>query len=298
MSQTAPSPADDVMITERDMLGALEVLSTSSSEPDALIVLTDEEIMGLDSASALTLLGSPYLDQETVDAEASAAAAVRSLAARRLVRTDRDDRENEGEPVSGTGDPAARPVQLDRRLAGVVALRRIPEGMVTVQRTLSGGTTTLAHYLFPDGGVLEEYITVDGFHHMSVPTLDAVPERIRRFVDPFGAAGEDGEPEIVAADDVEQTFDAADTRSLSVITGVTDGAGHRATVVATSDRVRVVDDGRLDDGDQPPAEVQISDMSSEGILRVVQTLIPTASEGPAADDSAPESSGYPAAPGS
>lgn len=286
MTDTASSPATDVTITERDMLGAMEVLSTSDPDPGMLLVLTDEEIMALDGASALEILGSPYLSQQIVDAESSAAAALRSLSARGMVRPGTEDRENDGEVVSGDGDPEQRPVQLDRRLAGVVTLRRIPEAMVTTARTLSGGSTTLAHYLFPESGVLEEFITIDGFHHFSVPDLGSVPERIRRFVDPFGAADRDGEPETVTAQAAGDSFDAADTRSLSVITGVTDDAGRQATVFATSERVRVLDNGPLGRTPDPSEELQISDVSPATLLDVIDVLIPRPEAEPAPDQNA------------
>lgn len=277
-AQTPPSAPSisEPSITERDMLGAMEVLATTEPEPDVFLTLTDEEIMGLDGASALEILGSPYLSQDMVDEASSAAAALRSLTARGLVRPGTESVEDEGKIVSGPADGERRPVQLDRRLAGVIALRRIPEAMVTTTRTLNGGSTTLAHYLFPRSGILEEFISVDGFHHFSVPDLGSVPRRIRKFVDPFEAADQDGEPETTTRAQAGSTFDVADTRSLSVLTAVTDGAGRQATIVATSDRVRVLDDGPL--GEEPTAddELQISDVSAETLLSVIDVMIPRA----------------------
>lgn len=280
MSETAPSPTEPT-ITERDMLGAMEVLSGTAPEPEPLIVLTDEEIMALDGLSALEILGSPHLSQGAVDAEASAAAALRSLVARGMVRTgsaERDERENEGEAVSGDADPSQRPVQLDRRLAGVVTLRRIPEAMVISERTLEGGTTTLAHYFFPRSGVLEEYITVDGFHHFSVPHLDAVAARIQRFVDPFEVADADGEPQSMALQEAASSFDVDDTRSLTVLTAVADEGGRRATIAATSDQVQVLDNGALDRDPSPTEPVQISAVSPETLLAVIDTMLPRAED--------------------
>ena len=49
MSETAP-PTTEPTLTERDMLGAMEVLTTTSDEAAVLVVLTDEEIMALDGA--------------------------------------------------------------------------------------------------------------------------------------------------------------------------------------------------------------------------------------------------------
>lgn len=274
MSEPTRSPVPGPTITQRDMLGAMEVLATTEPEPDVFLILTDEEIMGVDGASALELLGSPYLSQDRVERTSAAASALRSLTARGMVRPGGESTEDEGDLVSGTGDPAQRTLQLDRRLAGVVTLRRIPDAMVTTVRTLNGGSTTLAHYLFPSGGVLEEYISLDGFHHFSVPDLGSVPGRIRTFVDPFDAAGEAGEPETVTAARAAETFDVADTRSLSVVTAVAEGEGRQATVVATSGRVRVLDNGPLGEETSPTAALQISDVSSKSLLQVIDVLIP------------------------
>lgn len=275
MSETAPSPMEPT-ITERDMLGAMEVLAGTAAEPEPLIVLTDEEIMALDGLSALEILGSPYLSQDAVDAETSAASALRSLVARGMVRTGSAQREEEGEAVSGGADPSQRPVQLDRRLAGVVTLRRIPEAMVTSERTLEGGTTTLAHYFFPRSGVLEEYITVDGFHHFSVPHLDAVAARIQRFADPFEVADSDGEPQSMALQEAVASFDVDDTRALTVLTAVADEGGRRATIAATSAQVQVLDNGALDSEPSPTRAVQISAVSPETLLAVIDTMLPRA----------------------
>lgn len=275
MSETAPPPMEPT-ITERDMLGAMEVLAGTAAEPEPLIVLTDEEIMALDGLSALEILGSPYLSQDAVDAETSAASALRSLVARGMVRTGSAQREEEGEAVSGGADPSQRPVQLDRRLAGVVTLRRIPEAMVTSERTLEGGTTTLAHYFFPRSGVLEEYITVDGFHHFSVPHLDAVAARIQRFADPFEVADADGEPQSMALQEAVASFDVDDTRALTVLTAVADEGGRRATIAATSAQVQVLDNGALDSEPSPTRAVQISAVSPETLLAVIDTMLPRA----------------------
>lgn len=279
MSETTQSPSAEPTITERDMLGAMEVLATTEPAPSVLMILTDEEIMGLDGASALELLGSPYLDQDIVDRTSSSAAALRSLTARGLVRPGGESVEDEGELVSGPEGSVQRAMQLDRQLAGVVTLRRIPDAMVTTSRTLNGGSTTLAHYLFPRGGVLEEFVSIDGFHHFSVPELETVPDRIRRFVDPFEAAGEDGEPETVTTAEVARSVDMDDARSLSVLTAVAEGAGRQATVVATSDRVRVLDNGPLGEETSPHEERQIADVSPQTLLEVIGVMIPRGAEG-------------------
>lgn len=270
---TSTARADDIQVTERDMLGALELLATASPDPDELLVLTDEELQGLAGPAALELLGGPYLAQDGIHAESSSAAAVRSLAARRLVTVSPEGREDEGEVVVGDGDPRERAVQLDRRLAGAITLRRIPEAMVTVSRTLAGGTTVLGLYLFPGGGVLEEYVTIDGFHHLSLPTLDAVPERLAIFVDPFESAREDGAVETVTPEGPIEDYRVEGTRSLAVLTSVTEGAGRQATFFGTEDRLRVLDNGTIEDDDAERPR-QISDVSAATLRAILEDLVP------------------------
>src|SRR5699024_12021261 len=64
-------------------------------------------------------------------------------------------------------------------------------------------------------------------------------------------------------DEVARSDDMDDTRSLSVLTAVADGDGRQATVVATSERVRVLDNGPLGVKVSPSDERQIADVSSQ-----------------------------------
>ncbi len=293
MSDSGPSESDidpselAFPITERDMLGAMEVLSTAAEDTDVLMILTDEELAGIDGPSANAVLGDPFLSRSGVDRTSSCAAAVRSLAARRLARPrgeDEETEEPEGDIITGAGE--LRPLQLDRSLAGVLTLRRIPEALVIVQRTLAGGTTVLAEYMFPAGGVLEEYVSIDGFHHFSVPALDDVPSRLARFVDPFEDASEDGEIETITLPTGEadrlDLFPGA--RSLAIVTSLGIGEGSQATIVASEGRMQVLDNGRIDTA---PAEETgpdaagvertehgLSAVSPETLLGVLIALIP------------------------
>ncbi|MDO5663011.1 MAG: hypothetical protein Q4G40_09970 [Brachybacterium sp.] len=276
MTQPPGTPTDGTTITERDMAGALEVLATAGPDPVTALVLTDEEISGLDGADALAMTGSPFLSQEGIDAEASAIAAVRSLTARGLIRTDRDDFENEGEMLVGDGDPSARRVQLELRLAGILALRRIPEAMVTVERTLEGGTTRGVYYFFPAGGVLEEYVTTDGFHQFSVPTSEAVSERVRTLVDPFEVAGDsDGTVESMTLAEASARADASEINALSLITSFLDDVGYRATVIGRPTELQMIDNGPTGPGsDAPDREVQVLQVSRETVNELIAGLLP------------------------
>jgi hypothetical protein len=280
--------ATEPAITERDMLGALEVLATAADDPDELLVLTDEELLGLGGPSALDLLGSPYLSQPEVDADASAAAAVRSLAARRLLTPADDSAQPEGDIVVGNAESTRRPFQLDRRLAGVLALRRTSLGLVNVVRTLAGGTTTLAIYCFPGGGVLEEYVTIDGFHHFSVPEPSAVAFRLGRFVDPFDDASDDGDVATVRVpgQDVDAAVDGS--RAISILTSVVEGGGTQATFIAHPGRLRIIDNGPIRE-DSDPVDREISDVSPESLVSILQSLVPVPPDDDE-QDQAPEAS--------
>lgn len=272
----APAPADSPVITERDMLGAMEVLATTAPDPAELLVLTDEELLGTSGTDALDLLGGPYVTQDGIDRDASVAAALRSLAARHLLTPLGGPTEDEGDVVVGEAGEAPRAFQLDRGLAGVTTLRRIPEAMVHVERTLAGGTTRLAHYLFPADGVLEEYVTIDGFHHFSVPPLAEVPQRLARFVDPFEDATTDGtEREVsVPGAEVETTF--ADARSLSVVTSILDGDGARATVCAVPGSLLLLDTGPLDEAttDAESTVGTLGEVSPATLRAALAALVP------------------------
>lgn len=271
---------DPIAVSERDMLGALEVLARASDDPRVFLILTDEEILGLDGRAGLEVLGSPFLDQEGVDAQSAANGAIRSLIARRLVNPLREGRENEGEMITGDGDPSERSVQLERELAGVLTLRRVSRGMLTVTRDASNVVTTLGYYFFPEGGVLEEYVVADGFHHFSVPERSAITERIALFVDPHGAAAQDGpvEPVTDAA-----TAGLADTRVMSVLTSVGEDEGRQATVFTTSELVRVLDNGPLGD-DAEHAEPAISDVSPQTLRALIDTMLPAVEDDAPSDE--------------
>lgn len=261
-------------ITERDMLASMEVLASARPDPEEIMVLTDEELLALGGEDALSLLGAPYLTQPGIDAGSSAAAALRSLAARHLVGPRGEDAEPEGDLVVSEPGDEQRPVQLERSLAGVTTLRRIPEGMVVVERTLAGGSTRLCEYLFPGDGVLEEYVTVDGFHHFSVPRLEEVPERLAVFVDTFEDASADGEAEEMPLDGEQMQALFAGARSLSVVTSIKDSASAQATFCAVPGQMRMVDNGPVGTSSEAGRPVAVGDVSAQGLREALALLVP------------------------
>lgn len=275
MTTPAPAPSPTFVVTERDMLGALQILERRSDDPDVLLVLSDEEIMALDGQEALRVLGSPYLDQEKVDRETAGSTALRGLIARRLVNPTDQAREDEGDLLIGEGDPEDRMIQLELGLAGILTLRRIPEGMLILDRAVEGLRTRLGIYVYPDGGVLEEFVAADGFHHFTAPTREALPARLAEFVDAHGCAATDGEVEEITVAQVGALEGLEDTRALTTLTTVDDRGARRATVFALSDRVRVVDNGDADpESLEEDAVLAISDVSPATLQDIIGTLLP------------------------
>lgn len=232
--------------TQRDAAAAYEILASASEDPREVAVLTDEEILALGGVDSTELAGTPFLDESDLDRSAAASIAARSLIARGLVVLDPEREENEGEELSENAAVQPRAVQLDRTLAGLLTLRAAPLGVVNLTRRVADQTTTLLVYLFPEGGVLDELITVDGYHRFSVPTRESAPARLARYIDQDGVAGgEDGESFEGTVADFEQDSPIAqrlrDTRALTVLTSVTGDEAIQLSFMATSDAMFVMD---------------------------------------------------------
>lgn len=274
--ETTLSAENNLVVTQRDMLGAMEVLTLAETDPDVFLVLTDEEILGLDGRDALEMLGGPYLAQEGVDAENAARSGVRSLAARKMLIVEQEGREDEGEVVIGSGDASRRSVQLQRRLAGILTLRRIPEAMLTAVRELAGGPTTLAYYFFPEGGVLEEFVSIDGFHNFSLPVPSEIPARLRQFVDPFEtAADQDGEVVDLPAETPVREVMPEDVNAFTVVTSMTGESGRSATVIGRPDSIAVIDGGALGQGaDEGTGSAQMAEVSRDSLEEILTLLLP------------------------
>lgn len=270
-------PSSPLVVTERDLAGALAILERADQDPDILMVLSDEELLALDGEASLRILGSPYLDQEQVHRETAGATAMRGLIARRLVNPTDQAREEEGDLLIGEGDPSDRLIQLELGLAGILTLRRTPEALLTIERVASQVRTTLGLHFFP-GGVLEEFVAADGFHHFCVPTLASLPSRLAAFVDPHGSAGDDGDVQEMTVAAVTSLEGLEDTRALSTLTSVNDQGARRATVFTLADRVRVVDNGTEDPaGTQPGDLLAISDVSASTLEQIIESLLPAGS---------------------
>lgn len=260
--------------TDRDAAGAFELLAAASESPTVVAVLTDEELVALQGAESAQLAGTPFLDESKLPTEQASAIALRSLVARGLVVIDDEDREPEGDNVS-TGELAARrAMQVDRTLAGLLALRSSPLAMVNLVRQVADQATAMMVYLFPHSGVLEEFVTADGYHHFSVPTRGAVPARLQAYVDQAGVAGNtDGEPVTGTLEQLESdgvvARQLADTRALTVLTAINAKEHLQLSLMATSQAVFVMDTP----GD---ADVQttVREVSRETLVSTLDDVLP------------------------
>ncbi|GAA1320762.1 hypothetical protein GCM10009592_00310 [Brachybacterium rhamnosum] len=260
--------------TERDAAAAYELLSTASEDPAVLAVLTDEELTALAGAEAAALAGTPFLDESELERGAAAAIALRSLVARGLVQLTDEGRETEGEDLA-TGAEPRRAAQLDRTLAGLLTLRTSPLALVHLTRRVADQTTSLLLSLHPHGGVLEELITADGFHHFSLPAREAVPARLARYVDADQVAGEaDGATTTATAAELdagttEISRRLQDARALTVVTSADGGTSSQLTVVATTDAVLAMDTPQ-DAGER----VEVRELGTSGLEALLAAALP------------------------
>lgn len=268
--------SDPAQFTERDAAGAYEILAAAEAEPAVLAVLTDEELLALGGRDAVELSGAPFAEQLDLDDDVAASLALRSLIARGLVTLAAEHAESEGEQLA-TGAPAAeRVAQLDRTLAGLLTLRGAPLALMNLTRRVEEQTTAITVYLFPEGGVLEELVTADGYHHFSVPTRAALPARLARYVDQARVAGaEDGVLYEGPASDLEDLEDAtarrlADTRALTVLSAAgAGGAGVQLSLMATSDGVLTMDTPQ-----ETSERTVVQEVSADGLITLLDTAIP------------------------
>ncbi len=267
---TPPLPPS---LTERDLAGIFEVFASASDEPNVFVMLTDEELLGLGGQAAVELTGTPYLDAAEVDRTAVANTALRSLIARGLIVLDPEHQENEGEDLD-EGSAANRPFQLERRLAGILAIRQAPSAMLTVNRQVADQTTSIYYYISVNDGILEEFVGADGYHHFSVPTRDCIPERLARYVDQNEVAGDaDGDCIDTTMEELDGSGELAerfrDARALSVLTTISSAEATQHSVLALSDAVFL-----MEGPEEGLGSVTVQECSRASLLEAFAELLP------------------------
>ena len=270
--------SNPALFTERDAAGAYEILAAASAAPSVLAVLTDEELVALGGEDAVQMSGSPFLDQLETAHEVSASIALRSLIARGLVTLDDSRSEPEGQQLSTGTSAASRAVQLDRTLAGLMTLRGAPRALMNLTRRVAEQSTAITVYVFPEGGLLEELVTADGYHHFSVPTRAAMPERLARYVDQAQVAGAEdrvvfeGPTATLEDPDEKIAQQLADTRAMTVMTAAgAEGGGVQMSLMATSGAVLA-----MDTPESMSESTELREVSAAGLISLIDAAIPEA----------------------
>lgn len=270
--------SNPALFTERDAAGAYEILASATDSPSTLAVLTDEELLALGGEEAVQMAGSPFLDQLEDAREVPASIALRSLIARGLVTLDDALAEPEGDQLATGASAAPRVVQLDRTLAGLMTLRGAPRALMNLTRRVSEQSTAITVYVFPEGGLLEELVTADGYHHFAVPTRSAMPERLARYIDQAQVAGSEDrllfEGPTASLEDPEQPIarQLADTRALTVMTAADAAAeGVQVSLMATSEAVLA-----MDTPEELSEATEVREVSAEGLIALIDAAIPEA----------------------
>ena len=173
----------------------------------------------------------------------------------------------------------ARAVQLDRTLAGLMTLRGAPRALMNLTRRVAEQSTAITVYVFPEGGVLEELVTADGYHHFSVPTRAALPERLARYIDQAQVAGSEdrvvfeGPTATLEAPGEAIAQQLADTRAMTVMTAAgAEGAGAQVSLMATSEAVLA-----MDTPEAMSESTEVREVSAEGLVALIAAAIPEVS---------------------
>ena len=268
MTQPTAAPRPD-----RAMQCAAFVLEGAADGPTRLGSFTDEEITALDGLSTEQIVPTPWLsgNAEEVPTDIAASVALRSLIARRLVLP----AELLAESWEELGDDPRRLYAADP-LQGILTLRRTASAVTTLQRVVEGQTHHLVHYAYGTGGVLEEEITQDGFHHFCILPAEDAPDRALVVVDQDEVAARDGEPVLLRVDQIEgdPTLGPvlADTRALTVLTSVRrDAEPVQFTFYATSDRL-LISQPAGDPGAEDPA-LHLVEASRETLSALLTELL-------------------------
>lgn len=250
---TPPDPGP-VPYTREDVAAAAGVLrGTTDGDPELLLVLTDEQIAGLDGEGRPQFAAEPWLAQRPEQREAAAEVALRGLLA--------------AERIHEVLDPATRQRrwQAEPTITGCLLLRRTAPTFTTAERTVQtpqGPEVQRLHHYVHEDGVLEEEVTPSGLHRFTPLRAEQAAARLAVVVDRDGVAG--------AAGPSSDGTSRGRTAESAVVRGSELAAGHpiaarlaaaRALVVLTAVRA---DDGAVRQVSVAAAEDEVLLMEAEG----------------------------------
>lgn len=243
---TSPRP-DPVPYTSEDVAAAAEVLRSATDgatggRPEPLLVLTDEQIAGLDGADRPQFVAEPWLAERPAQREVAAEVAMRTLLAAERVHEVRDP---------GTG---RRRWQAEPTITGCLLLRRTAPTFTTAERTVQTPqgpeVQRLHHYVHPDG-VLEEEVTPSGLHRFTPLRVEQAAARLAVVVDREGVAGTSpgptAQPLVVRGSELAAGHPPADrlaaANALVVLTAVRadDGAVRQVSIAVAEDEVLLME---------------------------------------------------------
>lgn len=149
---------------------------------------------------------------------------------------------------------------------------------MNLTRRVSEQSTAITVYVFPEGGLLGELVTADGYRHVAVPTRSAMPERLARYIDQAQVAGSEGrllfEKPTASLEDPEQPIarQLADTRALTVMTAADAAAeGVQVSLMVTSEAVLA-----MDTPEELSETTEVREVSAEGLIALIDAAIPEA----------------------
>ncbi|GAA1733056.1 hypothetical protein [Brachybacterium phenoliresistens] len=232
-SEDADAP---IAYTTYDAACALALLQRieDGDEPQDIITLSDEQIVGVDGHLRRQLTALPWLELHEQDRAVAATAGLRSLLASGQVALGQDL------------DTGERRWLVDPAINGCSVLRRTADVLCSAERQVQGEAGPQTHRLYyyvHREGILEEEVTASGMHVFRVLRPEAVPARMITLVDQDAAAGESGEPTLLEEGDLAPggrfAQRLADARAITILSALdtrTDDV-KQLTVYATTTEV-------------------------------------------------------------
>ncbi|QCR52823.1 hypothetical protein C1N80_04000 [Brachybacterium sp. SGAir0954] len=263
-------PDAPIEYSRYDVASALAVLERSqeAEEPQEIVSLSDEQLLGLDGHLRTQPVALPWAEEHEEQRALLATAGVRSLLAAGTVAVGEDERTGERRWLV---EPAIDGVLVLRRTARLIA-----SAETQVRSEEAGLQTHRLYYFVHPEGVLEEEVTGSGLHHFRSLRQEAVPARIAHLVDQDQVASGPTEPVVLQDADLREGASMAqrlaDARAITILSSLStrSDAVKQLMLYATSSELLAQ---QVDDPEAEAPEITVKGLSREELLGLAAWLV-------------------------
>ena len=264
------APDAPIEYTRYDVASALAVLQRSqdSEDPQDLVSLSDEQVLGLDGHLRTQPVALPWAEEHEEQRALLATAGVRSLLAAGSVAVGEDEETGERRWIV---DPAIDGVLVLRRTARLIA-----SAECQVRSEDAGVQTHRLYYFVHPEGVLEEEVTTSGLHHFRALRQEAVAARVAHLVDMDQVASAATDAVVLTEADLREGAPMAerlaDARAITILSSLStrSDAVKQLMLYATSTEVLAQ---QADDPDAEVPEISVKGISREELLAVAGWVV-------------------------